>query len=76
VLGEAAWLTGIVVGLGLACALGAMRLMRGLLFGVAAWDAPTLASVALVLAASAILASFLPARRAASIDPADALRTE
>ena len=76
VLGEAAWLTGIGVGLGLACALGVMRLMRGLLFGVAAWDAPTLASVALVLAASAILASFLPARRAASIDPADALRTE
>jgi ABC-type antimicrobial peptide transport system permease subunit len=76
VLGEAAWLTAIGVGLGLACALGAMRLMRGLLFGVAAWDGPTLAGVALVLGASAILASFLPARRAASIDPADALRTE
>jgi macrolide transport system ATP-binding/permease protein len=76
VLGEAGWLTAIGVGLGLACSLAATRLMSGLLFGVAAWDAPTLAGVALVLTASAILASFLPARRAASIDPADALRSE
>jgi ABC-type antimicrobial peptide transport system permease subunit len=76
VLGEAGWLTAIGVSLGLACSLAAMRLMKGLLFGVAAWDAPTLAGVALALAACAILASFLPARRAASIDPADALRTE
>jgi macrolide transport system ATP-binding/permease protein len=76
VLGEAGWLTAIGVVLGLACSLGAARLMSGLLFGVAAWDVPTLAGVAIVLGASAILASFLPARRAASIDPADALRTE
>jgi len=50
--------------------------MEGLLFGVSSRDVPTLAAVALTLAASALLASFVPARRAASIDPADALRTE
>jgi ABC-type lipoprotein release transport system permease subunit len=50
--------------------------MRKLLFGVEAWDAPTLAGVAIVLASSALLASYLPARRAASVSPADALRSE
>ncbi len=76
VLGEAGWLTGLGIGIGLASALVATRMMSGLLFGVAPWDMPTLAAVATVLAASSLLASFLPARRAASIDPADALRTE
>jgi ABC-type lipoprotein release transport system permease subunit len=76
VLGEAGWLTALGVGAGLAGALGAARLMRGLLFGVAAWDAPTLAGVAVALTASSLLASFIPARRAASIDPSEALRTE
>ena len=46
------------------------------LFGVSSWDAPTLAGVAVVLASSALLASYLPARRAASVDPVEALRTE
>jgi macrolide transport system ATP-binding/permease protein len=76
VLGEAGGVIGLGIGIGLACALGATRLMRGLLFGVSAWDVPTLAAMATVLGASALLASFIPARRAASIDPADALRTE
>jgi ABC-type lipoprotein release transport system permease subunit len=51
-------------------------LMRKLLFGVQAWDVSTLLSVALVLAACALLASYLPARRAASVDPVKALRAE
>ena len=76
VLGEAGWLTAIGIAAGLACAIGAGRLMRGLLFGVDAWDVPTLAAVTAVLATGSLLASFLPARRAASIDPVDALRTE
>jgi macrolide transport system ATP-binding/permease protein len=43
---------------------------------VASWDAPTLAGVALLLLACALSAAFLPARRAASLDPVDVLRAE
>jgi macrolide transport system ATP-binding/permease protein len=50
--------------------------MKSLLFGVAAWDAPTLAAVAVVLGVSALLASFLPARRAVRANPVEALRAE
>ena len=52
------------------------RRARKLLFGVEAWDAWTLGGVSLVLGASALMASYLPARRAASINPVDALRAE
>ena len=67
-------LTGIVIGTG--CAIVAASLMRKLLFGTPPWDLTTLVSVAAVLGASALLASFLPARRAASVDPISALRAE
>jgi predicted permease len=67
-------LAGIVIGTG--CAIVAASLMRKLLFGTPPWDITTLVSVAAVLAASALLASFLPARRAASVDPISALRAE
>jgi macrolide transport system ATP-binding/permease protein len=50
--------------------------MRKLLFGVHAWDAMTLATVAGLLACVALLATFLPAHRAASANPMDALRAE
>jgi ABC-type antimicrobial peptide transport system permease subunit len=73
---EAAWLTGLGIACGLICAIGAATLMRGLLFGVRSWDAATLATVAAVLAISALLASYLPARRAAAVDPMVALRYE
>ena len=76
VLGEAGGLVALGTAAGLVCSVGAATLMRGLLFGVSSWDAPTLAGVALVLASSALLASYLPARRAASVDPVEALRTE
>jgi macrolide transport system ATP-binding/permease protein len=76
VLGEAAWLVGIGTALGLVCAIAAASLMRGLLFGVHSWDAPTLAAVAVVLIASALVASYIPARRAASVNPIDVLRAE
>ncbi len=76
IMGEAGWLTGVGILAGLACAVGAAALMRKLLFGVAAWDVSTLVAVSVLLAMSALLASYLPARRAASINPVDALRAE
>ena len=50
--------------------------MRGLLFGVRSYDVATIATVAAVLAGSALLASYIPARRAASVNPVDALRAD
>jgi len=76
VMQQAGWLTFVGVGVGLVCAVGACLLMRNVLFGVAAWDAPTLAGVAAVLGFASLLASFLPARRAASVNPCEALRAE
>jgi len=67
-------LAGIVIGTG--CAIVAASLMRKLLFGTPPWDITTLVCVAVVLGVSALLASFLPARRAASVDPISALRAE
>lgn len=67
-------LAGIVIGTG--CAILAASLMRKLLFGTPPWDVATLIAVAAVLGAAALLASFLPARRAASVDPMSALRAE
>ena len=63
---------GVMVGLGAAIALG--RFIQGQLFGVALVDPVTFVAVPLVLGASAGLASFLPARRATKLDPANALR--
>ena len=76
VLREAGVLALLGVGLGLLCSVGAATLMRKLLFATAAWDATTLASVALLLVAAAMLASYIPAHRAASVNPVEALRAE
>jgi len=76
VLREAGWLTVIGLGAGMACAVGAATLMRKLLFGVSSWDVSTLISVGALLAVAALLASYLPARRAAGVNPVDALRAE
>ena len=65
---------GIVVGL--VCSLGLTLTLRSMLFGVQTWDVGTLAGVALLLVAAALLASYVPARRAASINPVEALRAE
>jgi predicted permease len=76
VMRQAGWLTAVGIGFGLVGAVGASMLMRKLLFGVAAWDVPTLAAVAVVLGAAAMAASYLPARRAAGVNPVEALRAE
>jgi macrolide transport system ATP-binding/permease protein len=76
ILKEATWLTALGIAAGILCSLAAAALMRKLLFGVRSWDIPTLISVAVVLALCALLASYIPARRAASVNPVEALRAE
>ncbi len=73
VLGGALTLAGIGVAVGLVAAAGLTRLMASLLYGVSPLDPLTFASVALALTAVALLASWLPARRAARVDPMRAL---
>jgi ABC-type antimicrobial peptide transport system permease subunit len=76
ILKEAGWLAALGIGVVLLCAVAAATLMKGLLFGVQPWDAPTLMAVAAVIGASALVASFLPARRAVGVNPVEALRAE
>jgi macrolide transport system ATP-binding/permease protein len=76
VMRQAGWLTVTGLALGLAGAVGGATLIRKMLFGVAAWDTVTLVAVAAVLGAAAMVASFVPAQRAASVDPVRALRSE
>jgi putative ABC transport system permease protein len=64
------------IAIGLVASLGASRLLSGLLFQVAPADPLTFLAIALVLAAVALLACYLPARRATRVDPASALRSE
>jgi ABC-type antimicrobial peptide transport system permease subunit len=64
------------VAVGLPAAMGAARLLEGLLFGVRPVHAPTLAGAALLMLAVAALAAYLPARRASRVDPMAALRAE
>ncbi len=76
ILQEAGWLAALGIIIGVAGSLAAAILMRGLLFGVRSWDLPTLAAVAALLGLSALLAGYIPARRAASVNPIEALRAE
>jgi macrolide transport system ATP-binding/permease protein len=76
ILGEAGLVAAIGIAVGLGCAIAAGSLMRDFLFGVQAWDLPTLMAVVVILGFCALLASYLPARRAASVNPVEALRAE
>jgi predicted permease len=76
VLRQAAWLTSLGLSIGLAASIGTSMAMHSLLFGVRAWDAATLAGVAVLLGGASIAASFVPAHRAASVNPTEALRAE
>jgi ABC-type antimicrobial peptide transport system permease subunit len=75
-VGEGLVLAGIGGTIGLAAAMGLTRLMKSLLFGISPLDPVTYAGVPLVLAAAAALASYLPARRAAAVDPVQVLKAE
>ncbi|HVT96851.1 MAG TPA: ABC transporter permease, partial [Acidobacteriaceae bacterium] len=76
ILKEAGLLAAIGIAVGLGLSIGASAAMKSLLFGVRAWDLTTLGGVAVVLGAFALLASFIPARRAARVNPVEALRAE
>jgi putative ABC transport system permease protein len=76
ILKEASLLAAVGLGLGLVGSIFVGRTMRTTLYGVAALDFAVILSVALLLFCTALLASYLPARRAASIDPMHALRTD
>ncbi|HLB36717.1 MAG TPA: ABC transporter permease [Gemmatimonadales bacterium] len=76
VLGQGARLAAIGLGLGLLGALALSRLLSALLYGTGADDPATYASVALALGAVALLATYLPARRATRVHPVEALRYE
>ncbi len=76
ILGQAGLVAAVGIAVGLGCSVPAAALLRGLLFGVQSWDVPTLMGVAVALGICALLASYLPARRAASVDPVEALRAE
>jgi ABC-type antimicrobial peptide transport system permease subunit len=76
VMREAWWLAFAGVGIGLTAALGLSHLIESLLYGLRPTDPITMASAATLLVAIALAASWIPARRAARIDPMHALRHE
>ena len=67
---------GLGLALGVPCALGAGYLMKSQLYGVSSYDPAALIGATAVLAMCAVMAGFIPARRAASIEPMNALRNE
>jgi len=74
IVGNALWLAGVGIVLGAVGAFGLTRLMKSLLFGVVPTDLPTFIVVCLSLVVVALVASYLPARRATKVDPLVALR--
>jgi ABC-type antimicrobial peptide transport system permease subunit len=76
VIGQGMSLTLIGVAIGLAAALTLTRIMKSLLFSVSATDPATFALIALLLVGVALIASYLPARRATRVDPIAVLKSE
>jgi ABC-type antimicrobial peptide transport system permease subunit len=69
-------LAGAGVAIGLVAAVGLMSLMKSLLFGISPLDPITYVAVPAILVVAAVLASYLPARRASAVDPVEALKAE
>ena len=76
VIGQGIKLVGIGLAIGLGAAFGLARLLASLLFGVKTSDPITYSAVALILTTVALIACFIPARRATQVDPLSALRYE
>ena len=76
IVGRGVALAGLGALIGLVASLALTRLLTSLLYGVSATDPVSFAAVALFLLAVAALASYIPGRRAARVDPSEALRYE
>jgi ABC-type antimicrobial peptide transport system permease subunit len=76
ILGQGLKLAAVGVALGLLAATAFTRLLKGLLFGISASDPLTFALLAALLVGVALLACWIPARRATKVDPLEALRSE
>ena len=76
VLREGGGVTAVGIGIGVLLALGAGQLLQGLLYGLNAVEPVVLVTAPLILLASSLLASYIPARRATKVDPTVALRSE
>jgi putative ABC transport system permease protein len=76
VVGQALWLVVISLTIGLLAALAATRLLRSLLYEIGIWDPLTFGAIIVLLSFVSVFAAWLPARRAAHVDPVEALRTE
>src|SRR6185369_1414057 len=76
ILGQGLRLAIVGMALGLLAAIAFTRLLKGLLFGISASDPLTFAAIALLLVGVALLACWIPARRATKVDPLEALRQE
>jgi ABC-type antimicrobial peptide transport system permease subunit len=76
VIGESMWLVGIGAAIGLAAAVAAGRLVATLLFGLPPTDPVTMTTALVTMLAVSAIAGYLPARRAARVDPIVALHYE
>ncbi len=76
ILGQGLIMTGVGLAVGLVVAIAASRLLSGLVYGVATTDPATYVVVAMTLASTALIAAWIPARRAARVDPVVALRQD
>jgi putative ABC transport system permease protein len=76
VLRGAFWQVGLGLALGIPAAIGAGHVIASRLFGVMPWDPLLLSGATLILGLATLVAAVIPARRAASVDPVQALRSQ